>query len=117
MTDRYEAVEPAREEVDAWQGPAVLEFGNAWCGHCARAQPLLAEALEDHPAVRHLKIADASRHRLGRTFRVKLWPTLVFLLDGREVARVVRPHDVAQIRAGLEKADPAQRPETPASRK
>ena len=66
-------------------------------------QPLIAEALADRQAVRHLKIADASGRRLGRSFGVKLWPTLVFLKDGKEVARVVRPDDTNEIRAGLDK--------------
>jgi thioredoxin 1 len=32
---------------------------------------------------------------------VKLWPTLVFLRDGREVARLVRPADAATISRAL----------------
>ena len=107
MTRDYEASEPARSDVDALAGATLLEFGNAWCGHCARAQPLIAEAMEDHPEVRHLKIADASGKRLGRSFQVKLWPTLVFLKDGQEVARAVRPHGAQEISAALEKIDPA----------
>ncbi|HVJ23010.1 MAG TPA: thioredoxin family protein [Burkholderiales bacterium] len=90
-----------REEVDRLPGPALLEFGNAWCGHCRRAEPLIAAALEAHPGVRHLKIADASGKRLGRSFGVKLWPTLVFLKDGAEVARLVRPGDSKKIADAL----------------
>jgi thioredoxin 1 len=93
--------EPERAEIDALRGPTVLEFGTAWCGHCRRAQPLIAQALAEHPAVRHLKIEDAAGRRLGRSFRVKLWPTLVFLADGKEVARLVRPPDAESIRAAL----------------
>jgi thioredoxin 1 len=33
---------------------------------------------------------------------VKLWPTLVFLKDGKEVARAVRPNDAGEVRTGLE---------------
>jgi thioredoxin 1 len=58
-----------------------------------------------HPGVRHLKIADASGRRLGRSFGVKLWPTLVFLRDGRELARLVRPGDAAAIGASLATID------------
>jgi thioredoxin 1 len=61
------------------------------------------EALEDHPGLRHIKVADASGKRLGRSFGVKLWPTLVFLKDGVEVARAVRPRDAEEIRAALAK--------------
>ena len=103
MTQQYEGVEPRREEVDAMQGPTLIEFGSPWCGYCRAAQPLLEDAMKDHEGVKHIKIADASGRRLGRSFKVKLWPTLVFLSAGKEVARVVRPHDAAEIRAAMEK--------------
>ena len=107
MNPTYAEVEPGRGEIDALQGPALLEFGSPTCGYCRRAQPLIAEALAAHPQVRHLKIADARGRRLGRSFRVKLWPTLVFLKDGKETARVVRPADAAEIGAALLLVDPA----------
>lgn len=107
MQTEYAAVEPARADVDALPGPTLLEFGSPTCGHCRRAQPLIGHALAAHPRVRHLKVADASRRRLGRSFGVKLWPTLVFLADGKEVARLVRPLAVEEIRAALARVDPA----------
>ena len=105
MNPEYAATEPPREEVDALAGPTLVEFGSPWCGHCRAAQPLLATALAGHPRVRHLKIADASGRRLGGSFRVKLWPTLVFLADGKEVARLVRPDDAREIGEALARID------------
>ena len=105
MNSAYVEAEPKREDVDRMAGPALLEFGNAWCGHCRRAQPLIAAALEAHPGVRHLKIADASGKRLGRSFGVKLWPTLVFLKDGAEAARLVRPGESKAIEDALKRID------------
>jgi thioredoxin 1 len=99
--DASPAKEPTRDEIDAAPGPVLLEFGTAWCGHCRRAQPLIAEALAAHPGVRHIKIADASGKRLGRSFGVKLWPTLIFLQDGKEVARSVRPASAEEIARAL----------------
>jgi len=89
--------EPERGEIDAMPGPVLLEFGTSWCGHCRRAQPLIAEALAAHPGVRHIKVEDASGKRLGRSFGVKRWPTLIFLKDGTEAARLVRPAGAAEI--------------------
>lgn len=93
MQATYTSDEPSRAEVDAARGPLLLEFGDAYCGFCRAAQPAIAKALEDRPDVRHLKIADGRGRPLGRSFGVKLWPTLVFLQDGREVERLVRPVD------------------------
>ena len=105
MSADYATVEPKRDEVEALEGPTLLEFGSPWCGWCRRAQPLIAEAIAKHPRVRHIKIADASGKRLGRSFGVKLWPTLVFLKDGKEAAKLVRPEDADEIKQALAQVD------------
>ena len=92
---------PSRTEVDSYAGATVLEFGTPWCGHCQRAQPLLRDALQGPSAVRHVKVEDGPGQALGRSFGVKLWPTLVFLQDGKEVARTVRPTGAEDLQAGL----------------
>jgi thioredoxin 1 len=97
FSDSFADPEPQRAQIDAMPGPAVLEFGTGWCGFCRAAQPLIAGALADHPGVRHIKIEDGSGRRLGRSFGVKLWPTLVFLRDGQELSRVVRPQAMQAI--------------------
>ncbi|WP_232219844.1 thioredoxin family protein [Pseudogulbenkiania sp. MAI-1] len=107
MNTDYAWSEPPRAEIDALAGPVLLEFGAPWCGHCQAAQPLLATALAAHPGVRHIKIEDGRGRRLGRSFGVKLWPTLVFLRDGQEVARLVRPDDAESIGRALARIDAA----------
>ena len=107
MTTNYAAVEPTREQIDAFEGPSLVEFGTPWCGHCRAAQPLLARALADKPAIRHLKIEDGSGRRLGRSFGVKLWPTLVFMRDGKELARLVRPRGQDVVDDALAKIEAA----------
>ena len=98
--------EPSRDEIDALDGATLLEFGTSWCGHCRAAQPLIAGALAAHPGVRHVRIEDGRGRALGRSFGVKLWPTLVFLRSGQEVARVERPRDSAVVAAGFARIDP-----------
>ncbi|RZL10622.1 MAG: thioredoxin [Rubrivivax sp.] len=106
MATDYETIEPTRVEIEALQGPVVLEFGTPWCGFCRAAQPLIASAFAGHPAVRHIKIEDGSGRALGRAFKVKLWPTLVFLSQGQESARLVRPGQQAAIDEALARIDP-----------
>ena len=108
MNEEYAAIEPARTEVDLFDGPSVIEFGSPWCGYCRAAQPLLGSAFADHPRVRHIKIVDGSGCPLGRSFKIKLWPTLVFLSNGREIARLVRPGDASTIRLALAQIDFAE---------
>jgi thioredoxin 1 len=92
--------EPAREEIDQLEGPLVLEFGASWCPHCQVLAPRLEAKLEQYSQVRHIKIEDGKGKRLGRSFHVKLWPTLVFLRDGRVVKQVSRPDD-AEVQDGF----------------
>ncbi|MAM87909.1 thioredoxin family protein [Allohahella sp. A8] len=101
MSTRYEAEEPALADVEAMKGPALIEFGTPWCGHCQAAQAHLNMALSAHPEVPHLKIEDGKGKPLGRAFRVKLWPTLVFLKDGQEINRLVRPVNDRTIKEAL----------------
>ena len=99
----YAEVEPTRGEVDAQRGVSVVEFGAPWCPICQAAQSNIQSAIREHPNIQHVKIEDGSGRPLGRSFRIKLWPTLVVLQDGVEVARVVRPTDVSTIREALSK--------------
>lgn len=100
MNKPYATEEPAAAAIEA-PGATVLEFGTSWCGYCQAAQPLIEAALGDRPSLQHLKVEDGKGRPLGRAFRVKLWPTLIFLRDGKETARVVRPQSEAQIREAL----------------
>ncbi|WP_206022436.1 thioredoxin family protein [Billgrantia bachuensis] len=102
MQVEYMASAPSLEEVRSLAGVTVLEFGTPWCGYCQIAQPGLERALARRHDVHHLKVEDGPGRRLGRAFRIKLWPTLVFLQDGEEVARLVRPASGEAIEQALE---------------
>jgi thioredoxin 1 len=95
---------PSLADVQAWKGLTLLEFGTEWCGHCRAAQPLIAQALSLQPHWQHCKVEDGPGRPLGRSYRVKLWPTLVLLRDGQEVGRLVRPADALDIESAMSKA-------------
>lgn len=101
MATGYEEEQLTRDEVDATTGPVVVEFGTDWCGYCIAASRFIEPALAEQPQVRRIRVEDGKGRPLGRSYRVKLWPTLVFLHDGVEVARVVRPGNRAVLDEAL----------------
>lgn len=104
MQREYIGNAPSPEQVGQLDGLTVIEFGTPWCGYCQVVQPALERVLAQRHTVRHLKIEDGRGRRLGRFFRVKLWPTLIVLQEGEEVARLVRPTSDAAIEATLAQA-------------
>ncbi|MFX0538148.1 thioredoxin family protein [Ornithinimicrobium sp. Y1847] len=98
---RYDTEQPERADLDDLSGPAVVMFGTNWCGHCVGAERYLGPALAEHPEVPVYAVEDGKGRRLGRSYRVKLWPTVIFLRDGEEVDRVVRPTGRAEIDQAL----------------
>ncbi len=109
MGDGYRTDGPTRDEIDAMPGAVVIDFGTDGCGYCQAAKPLVENAIADFPGIAHVRIEDGKGRPAGRSFGVQLWPTLIFLVDGREVDRVVRPASAAEVsRALAEMTDSAQ---------
>lgn len=88
----YQVSALTAEEAARLPGLTLLDFGVDWCPHCQAAQGPIAAALGD-TAITRIQVEDGKGRPLGRSYGVKLWPTLVFLKDGQEVGRVVRPLD------------------------
>ena len=101
MTTPYATTQPERRDVDQYQGAVALDFGTNWCGICQGAAADIAAAVAAAPGVRHVKVEDGPGRPLGRSYRVKLWPTIVVLKDGVEVARVVRPGSAQEVADAL----------------
>lgn len=93
----YQTQAPDSAEVEEMTGPVLLDFGTDWCGHCVVARSPVEAWLAGRHGVDHLRVEDGPGRRLGRAYRVKLWPTLVLLRDGREIARVVRPRELRDL--------------------
>lgn len=103
MTRSYQKEQLSREEINALSGVAVVQFGTDWCGFCTAAEPHIQKGLEGINIDHHLKVEDGPGRPLGRSFKVKLWPTLIFLKNGEEISRVVRPQGQDEVRNEIEK--------------
>jgi len=97
---------PERHAVDALPGTTLMVFGTNWCGHCQAAQPLIDAFVGRHPDLRVIQIEDGKGRPLGRSYAVKLWPTLIFLRDGQEMERLMRPQDIDSMEHALRRSAP-----------
>ncbi|MBB1512787.1 thioredoxin family protein [Tessaracoccus sp. MC1627] len=102
MTLGYSTTQPTRAEIDQMDGLTVLQFGTNWCGYCRAAERVIELILAAVPQVRRIKAEDGRGRPLGRSYHVKLWPTLIFLRDGKEVARVVRPESRQAVQSAVD---------------
>jgi thioredoxin 1 len=93
----YSEDAPTFEQVSEMAGDIILEFGAPGCKHCQAALPAVQEVLTESE-LSHIKLYDGKGKPLGRAFKVKLWPTLILLRDGKEVDRLVRPLRVDEVR-------------------
>ena len=103
----YQRADLTRAQLDARPGRVVLDFGVNGCGYCRAAAPAVHAGLAGRPEVDHLRIEDGPGRRLGRSFGVRLWPTLIFLRDGVERARLVRPASAEEVTEALAALDTA----------
>ncbi|WP_160060972.1 thioredoxin family protein [Psychromonas sp. L1A2] len=99
----YEEEMVSFKQVSDLQGNVLLEFGAPWCAHCQAAHSVVKEVLNEYSKLSHIKIYDGKGKRLGRAFKVKLWPTLIILQNGDEIARIVRPLTPDQVRQLISK--------------
>jgi len=74
----YTEAAPSFEEIKAFKGYIILEFGTPWCGHCTAALPAIKEVFSNS-SVPHIKVFDGKGKTLGRFYKVKLWPTLILI--------------------------------------
>ena len=93
----YQDLDLQRAVADELPGLTVLQFGTNWCGHCQAAQAVVDPVMAQFPHVARHMVEDGLGRPLGRSYRIKLWPTLVFLQDGKEVDRLVRPQEQAPV--------------------
>lgn len=101
----YATNHPTRDEIQGIVEPTVLEFGSPDCPYCQKTEPMVKAAFQDFPGISHVKLADHEDKMLGRAFNVEKWPTLIFIQEGREVSRLVRPENEDAICDRMEDID------------
>lgn len=92
---------PSPQDLADLPGTVAVEFGVDWCPHCQNAQPFFRSALQARSDITHIKIEDGPGRKLGRYFKVTLWPTLVVLRHGEAIGRITRPASAHEVEAQL----------------
>ena len=81
-------------EVAASKLPVLIDFGAEWCGPCRMVAPIAGE----YEGRVLICTCDAEKSDdIVATYKVRNIPTLVFLKDGQEVARIVGATTKAEI--------------------
>ncbi|PHS70114.1 MAG: thiol reductase thioredoxin [Cycloclasticus sp.] len=93
----YSEDAPTLDDISVLVDDSILEFGAPWCGHCKAAERAVEEALKKLTDLPHIKVYDGKGKKLGRAFKVTLWPTLILLRDGVEVVRLIRPTQAGEV--------------------
>ena len=86
------------EEISASQLPVVIDFWAEWCGPCRMVAPIVEELAGEYEGRVLICTCDAEKSDdIVATYKVRNIPTLVFLKEGQEVARIVGATTKAEI--------------------
>lgn len=80
----------------------LLDFTASYCQPCQQMVPILQRMEQDNFPVRQIDITE--EHELARRFNVDRVPTLVLMVEGKEVKRFIGLTDEAELRSEMNKA-------------
>lgn len=66
----------------------LVDFSAVWCGPCKKLTPVIDDLAKDLPSIKFVKADIEELDDLATEYSVEAVPTLVLLIDGKEVARL-----------------------------
>lgn len=66
----------------------ILYFSGAWCNPCKMFKPIFEQFINEHPEV-ECKFIDVDQIEGYEHYRVMALPTIIFLKQGNEQARLI----------------------------
>ncbi len=76
------------EQLLAQKNLIVIDFWAEWCGPCKKMSPIVDELAEEYDGVVDVRKCDVEDNvEVAAKFAIMAIPTIVFVKDGKEVAR------------------------------
>lgn len=77
------------------KGKVLIDFYTEWCGHCRIVQPVVEElSVKYADSVLVAKVDADTEKELADRYGIKIYPTIVVLEDGEEIARKIGAHPI-----------------------
>ena len=78
------------DEVEHYQGLAIVDFWATWCGPCHMVAPILEQIAGEYAGrVKVVKLDVDANQRTAMRFNVRSIPSILFFKDGRHVDTLV----------------------------
>jgi thioredoxin 1 len=78
-----------RNQIENQKGPAVIDFGAAWCGPCQKLAPAIDRMAAEYAGRVLIGKVDVDQEPdLAQMFDVMSVPTVVFFKDGKKVDQI-----------------------------
>ncbi len=76
------------EQLLAQKNLIVIDFWAEWCGPCKKMSPIVDELAEEYDGVVDVRKCDVEENvEVAAKFGIMAIPTIVFVKDGKEIAR------------------------------